>query len=119
MSRKTAAADAAALAITAIANTAANRRLTFGIRGRRHLLRHHGRGAAVFVLTLALSNGALGVLHGIDATPPRAAELVVLVLGSALATLTRYVALETWVFTRRRARPARRRRAPAPAAARR
>ena len=112
-------ANAAALAITAIGNTAANRRLTFGIRGREHLLRHHGRGAAVFVLTLALSNGALGVLHGIDATPPRAAELVVLVLGSALATLTRYVALETWVFTRRRARPARRRRAPAPAAARR
>jgi putative flippase GtrA len=95
-------ANAAALAITAIGNTAANRRLTFGIRGRDHLLRHHGRGAAVFVLTLALSNGALGVLHGIDATPPPGLELAVLVLGSALATVTRYVALKTWVFTRRR-----------------
>src|SRR5215208_1667304 len=94
-------ANAAALGITAIANTAANRRLTFRVRGRRDLARHHLRGAAVFVLTLALSNGALGLLHGIDATPPRAVELTVLVLGSALATVTRYVALKTWVFARR------------------
>ena len=67
-------ANAAALAITAIGNTAANRRLTFGLRGREDVVRHHLRGAAVFVLTLALSNGALGVLHGIDATPPRGAR---------------------------------------------
>ena len=64
-------------------------------------MRHHLRGAAVFVLTLALSNGALAVLHGIDATPPRGVELAVLVLGGALATVTRYVALKTWVFARR------------------
>ena len=94
-------ANAAALAITAIGNTAANRRLTFGLRGREDVLRHHVRGAAVFVLALALSNGALEVLHGIDATPPRTVELTVLVLGSALATVTRYVALKTWVFARR------------------
>jgi len=95
-------ANAAALAITAVGNTAANRRLTFGLRGREDVLRHHVRGAAVFVLTLALSNGALSVLHGIDATPPRGVELAVLVLGSALATVTRYVALKTWVFAHRR-----------------
>ena len=95
-------ANAAALAITAVANTAANRRLTFGLRGREDVVRHHLRGAAVFVLTLALSNGALGVLHGIDATPPRGVELAVLVLGGALATVTRYVALKTWVFARGR-----------------
>jgi len=63
-------ANAAALAITAVGNTAANRRLTFGIRGREHLLRHHWRGAAVFVLTLALSSGALTMLHEIDPSPP-------------------------------------------------
>ena len=97
-------ANAVALAITAVLNTAANRRFTFRLRGREDLARHHARGAAVFVLTLALSNGALGVLHGIDATPPRAVELTVLVLASAGATVTRYVALKTWVFTRRRHR---------------
>ena len=95
-------ANAAALAITAVANTAANRRLTSGLRGREDVVRHHLRGTAVFVLTLALSNGALGVLHGIDATPRRRVELAVLVLGGALATVTRYVALKTWVFARRR-----------------
>src|SRR4051794_10806390 len=97
-------ANAAALALTAVANTAANRRLTFGLRGREHLLRHHLRGAAVFMLTLALSNGALSVLHEIDASPPRALELAVLVAGGTLATVTRYVALKTWVFARRRRR---------------
>ena len=94
-------ANAAALALTAVGNTAANRRLTFGLRGRDDLARHHLRGAAVFVLTLALSNGALSVLHEIDARPSRAAELAVLVAGSALATVTRYVAMKTWVFARR------------------
>ena len=38
-------ANAVALAITAVANTAANRRLTFGVRGREGLVRHHARGS--------------------------------------------------------------------------
>jgi putative flippase GtrA len=95
-------ANAVALLLTAIGNTAANRRLTFGVRGRADLARHHIRGAVVFFLTLALTNGALAVLHGLDATPARAAELSVLVIASLAATVTRYVALRTWVFTRRR-----------------
>jgi putative flippase GtrA len=95
-------ANAAALALTAVGNTAANRRFTFGVRGRHDLARHHWRGAAVFVLALALSNGALTMLHEIDATPSRAIELAVLVAGSALATVTRYVAMKTWVFAHRR-----------------
>jgi putative flippase GtrA len=98
-------ANALALAVTAVLNTAANRRFTFRLRGRGDLVRHHLRGAAVFVLTLALSSGALGVLHGIDATPARAVELTVLVLASLGATVTRYVALKTWVFARRRRHP--------------
>ena len=97
-------ANAIALALTAVANTAANRRLTFGVRGRADLVRHHVRGAVVFVLTLALTSGALLVLHGVDATPPRAVELAVLVVSGFAATVTRYVALRTWVFTRRRRR---------------
>jgi glycosyltransferase involved in cell wall biosynthesis len=96
--------NAIALALTAVGNTAANRRLTFGVRGRADVLRHHVRGAVVFVLTLALTSGALLVLHGIDATPPRAVELAVLVVAGFAATVTRYVALRTWVFTRRRRR---------------
>jgi glycosyltransferase involved in cell wall biosynthesis len=91
-------ANAAALAITAVANTAANRRLTFGVRGRAGLARHHARGALVYALTLGLTSLALATLHGVDATPPRAVELAVLLVASAAATITRYVALRTWVF---------------------
>jgi len=93
-------ANGLALAITAIANTAANRAFTFGVRGSEQLVRHHVRGALVFVLTLALTSGALAVLHGLDPTPAPAIELSVLVAASVTATITRFVALRTWVFAR-------------------
>jgi glycosyltransferase involved in cell wall biosynthesis len=96
-------ANAAALAITAVANTAANRRVTFGVRGREGLLRHHARGAVVYVLTLGLTSLALASLHRLDPAPSRAVELAVLVVAGAAATITRYVALRTWVFARARA----------------
>lgn len=96
-----AAANAAALALTAVANTQANRHFTFGLRGRTHLLRQHAMGAVVYVLTLALTNGALLVLHAVDAAPSRAVELAVLAAASICATVTRFVALRSWVFARR------------------
>jgi putative flippase GtrA len=101
-------ANALALALTAIGNTAANRRLTFGVSGRPGLVRHHLGGALVFLLTLGLTMGALGVLHGLDPHPARVLELAVLVVASTVATVTRYVALSTWVFARaqRTSRPA-------------
>jgi putative flippase GtrA len=96
------AANALALALTAIGNTAANRRLTFGLRGRTGLVRQHALGAVVFVLTLALTSGALAVLHGLDPHAPRAVELAVLIAASTAATITRFVALRSWVFAHRR-----------------
>ncbi len=95
-------ANLAALALTAVANTAANRRFTFGLRGRRGRLRQHAGGAIVFVLTAALTSGALAVLHGLAPRAPRAVELAVLVAASTVATITRYVALRSWVFARPR-----------------
>ena len=95
-------ANALALAVTAVGNTAANRRLTFRLRGRAGLIRQHTLGAVVYVLTLGLTTGALAVLHGLDARPTRAVELTVLVVASTAATITRYVALRSWVFARRR-----------------
>jgi glycosyltransferase involved in cell wall biosynthesis len=100
-------ANALALAITAVGNTAANRWLTFGVRGRAGLIRHHLMGAVVFVLTLGLTSGALTVLHGLVAAPSRPVELTVLIAAGAAATVTRYVALRTWVFARARRTPAR------------
>jgi glycosyltransferase involved in cell wall biosynthesis len=95
-------ANALALAATALANTQANRCYTFGIRGRAGLLRHQGAGAIVYLLTLGLSLGALGVLHDVDHRPAALLEVTVLVLSSLVATITRFIALRSWVFARRR-----------------
>jgi glycosyltransferase involved in cell wall biosynthesis len=78
-------ANAAALAITAVA-------------------RQQAMGALVYVLTLGLTSGALVVLQRLDHTPSRALELAVLIAASACATVTRYVALRAWVFAPRRRR---------------
>jgi glycosyltransferase involved in cell wall biosynthesis len=99
-----AAANAVALALTAVGNTAANRRVTFGVRGRAGVVRHHARGALVYVLTLGLTSASLLSLHRIDARPPRFVELAVLVAASALATVSRYIALRSWVFAAARRR---------------
>jgi putative flippase GtrA len=93
------AANALALALTAVANTQANRRFTFGLRGRECLLRQHAAGAIVYLLTLALTSGALLALHAITAHPARTLELGVLVTASVTATVTRYLGLRFWVFT--------------------
>ena len=98
--------NALALAATAVANTQANRHFTFGVRGRAGLLRQHAAGALVYLLALALTGGALDVLQTVDPHPARPLEVTVLVLASALATVSRYVVLKTWVFARRARRPA-------------
>jgi putative flippase GtrA len=96
------AANALALAATAIGNTAANRRLTFGVRGRVGLGRHLALGTIVFAITLGLTDGALALLNRIAGQPPRWLEVAALVLASACATATRYVALAGWVFAAER-----------------
>jgi glycosyltransferase involved in cell wall biosynthesis len=95
------AANAIALAITAVANTQANRHYTFRIRGRTGLVRQHLAGGLVYLLALALTGGALDVLRQLDPHASRAVEVVVLVAASIFATVSRYVALRTWVFARR------------------
>ena len=99
------AANAVALLVTAIANTAANRRLTFAIRGGAHTVRHQAQGLAVFGLALALTASALALLHLVSARPGQAVELVVLVSANLLATVLRFVLLRSWVFPTRRAAP--------------
>jgi putative flippase GtrA len=93
-----------ALLVTAVANTAVNRRLTFGIRGRRGAARAQFQGVLVFALGLALTSGALSLLHRFDPAPSRAAELGFLVAANGVATLLRFLLFRGWVFrTRSRA----------------
>ena len=57
------AANLVALLLTAIANTAANRRFTFGVAGASKAARHHVEGLIVFAIALAITSGALALLH--------------------------------------------------------
>jgi putative flippase GtrA len=92
------AANGIALLTTALANTAANRRLTFGVTGRVNRLRHHVQGLGIFGLALVLTSGALAGLHIVSVHPSRFAELAVLVLANIAATVMRFVLLRGWVF---------------------
>jgi putative flippase GtrA len=92
------AANALALLITAVANTAANRRLTFGVRSPRSHLRHQLQGIAVFALGLALTSGALAALHDVAPRSGRALEVAVLVSAGAAATAVRFALFRSWVF---------------------
>jgi putative flippase GtrA len=91
-----------ALVITAVANTAANRRLTFGIRGTRHAGRSQVEGLVVFGLGLVLTSGSLALLDVVSPGAGHVTELVVLVVANAVATLLRFVAYRSWVFHPRR-----------------
>jgi putative flippase GtrA len=91
-------ANLIALGVTAVANTAANRRVTFGIRGGPGAGRAQLQGLVVFALGLALTSGTLAVLHAVTDSPAPSTELVLLVAANALATLLRFVLLRGWVF---------------------
>jgi putative flippase GtrA len=97
------AANAIALLVTAIANTTANRRLTFGITGRHQAARHQLQGLFVFGLGLALTSGSLAALSALAPHASRAAELAVVVVANLAATVLRFVLLRLWMFHRRTA----------------
>jgi putative flippase GtrA len=82
-----------ALAVTAIGNTAANRRFTFGITGRERLLRDHAGGLIAFGVALALTNIAIISLGALSPAAPRAAEIALLSVINAIATLIRFLVL--------------------------
>jgi putative flippase GtrA len=92
------AANAVSLLITAVANTAVNRRITFGIRGRAHAAGHQVKGLIAFAAGLALTSGALAGLHAISARPGLGWEVCVLVAANLAATILRFLLYRSWVF---------------------
>ncbi len=95
-------ANFAALLITAIGNTAANRRFTFGVRGSKAVAHHHVEGLIVFAVALAITSGSLAGLHAIAEHPGKVVETTVLVAANLIATAARFVLLRGWVFHPRR-----------------
>jgi glycosyltransferase involved in cell wall biosynthesis/putative flippase GtrA len=93
-------ANALTLLGTAIANTALNRRFTFGVVGRQHRTRQQLQGLIVFGLALGLTSGTLAVAHMVESHPHTAVEVALLVTANAAATLMRFLLLRRWVFRR-------------------
>lgn len=97
-------ANLLALLLTALANTAANRRFTFGVRGPERALRHQVQRLVTFAVGLVSPASRCGWwtravracpgLHGI--------EVVVLIAANLFVTVTRFVAMRAWVFVRER-----------------
>jgi putative flippase GtrA len=91
-------ANALALLVSAVGNTAANRRLTFGVRGRDKAMRHQAQGLVVFGIGLALTSGSLAALNAANSAPAQGTEIAVLVAANLAATVLRFLLFRAWVF---------------------
>lgn len=96
-------ANLLALCITAVANTAANRRITFGVHGPEQAVRHHAQGLIIFASGLALTSASLALLATTWPAAPRWFELAVLIVANLVTTVGRFLAFRLWVFRTRRA----------------
>jgi glycosyltransferase involved in cell wall biosynthesis len=90
-----------ALLATAIANTWANRRFTFGVRGPSGLLKHHVQGLVVFAAAWGITAGTLALLHSVRPDASAHLELAALTAANLTATVVRFVMLRLWVFRSR------------------
>jgi len=88
-------ANVVSLLVTAVANTAANRRLTFGISGRSGAARHQVKGLIAVGICLALTSGALALA---PAHPGRLTEVGLLIAANLVATVVRFLLYRHWVF---------------------
>jgi len=87
------AANALALLATAVGNTAANRRITFAVRGRRNLARDHAAGLIALGVALALTSSSIALMDVLVPHRGRLLEIGVLVGANAAATLIRFLLL--------------------------
>ncbi|MBT2531718.1 GtrA family protein [Arthrobacter sp. ISL-48] len=97
-------ANAAALIVTSLMNTALNRRLTFKITEQRRMARDHVNGLFVIAVALVLTGGSLGVLHWLNPDATVADELWTTTLSGFVATAVRFTMLRHWIFRRARHR---------------
>jgi glycosyltransferase involved in cell wall biosynthesis len=91
-------ANLLALLVTAVGNTALNRRVTFGVRGGRNGVRHQLRGLVTFAIGWSLTASSLWLLHTAVAIPARGLEIFVLTAANLAATLVRFSLFQSWVF---------------------
>lgn len=86
-------ANGLALIATAVGNTAANRRLTFNVRGSERLAHDHLAGLVAFGIALAITSGAIWLLGVVTHDASRVVELATLIMANAAATVVRFLVL--------------------------
>lgn len=97
-------ANAAALILTSLLNTALNRRVTFRITDGRGLAADHAKGVAVIAVALVITGGSLGILHWLHPGATVGQELLTTTLAGFVATAVRFTLLRHWIFRRARHR---------------
>jgi len=93
-------ANVLALVMTSLANTAANRHFTFGVRARSGFWQDQLAGMGALGVAIAITTAAIAVLHVTAPHAGVAAEIAVLTGANAAATITRFYLLRVW-FERR------------------
>lgn len=99
-------ANALALVITTILNTAANRRFTFGVRTREGAGVAQLQGLVLWLVMWAATASALWLLARADPHASHAIQSAVQFAGNVVATVIRFVMLRKWFAQRPEPAPA-------------
>jgi putative flippase GtrA len=92
------AASAGALLVTAVVNTSANRRMTFGISTPEHRWRHQAQALLVLGAGLVATGTALSVVDRVAGPGHPVTEIAVLTVANLLVTVVRFAAMRVWIF---------------------
>jgi putative flippase GtrA len=98
------AANAVALTATMLLNTAANRRFTFGQRGRDQRFRQFVEAGAVWLVGLLASTAALAFVRALVGSPSALLDTLAVLTAGVFATVVRFLGLRSWVFHPERVR---------------
>jgi putative flippase GtrA len=90
-------ANALSLLLTAIGNTAANRRFTFMAHRNGTAPRDHLGGLAAFGIALGITTFTIAALHLVAPGASRMVELIALVIANLVATTVRFLLLRAWI----------------------
>lgn len=96
------AANAVALILTSVMNTALNRRFTFKVRGSSGLAQDHLNGLVALAVALVLTAGSLEGLRWVNPSAGVATELWTTTVAGWVATAARFSLLRHWIFRRAR-----------------
>ena len=91
-------ANAVAIIVSALANYALNRRITFGIRSRSRWARQLAEFSIVGAVTMAASTAALALLFQLYPDASQLAENIAVLGATGALFIVRFWAMRNWVF---------------------